>query len=251
MGAFGVNTCDKMAFPGVSISALRKARALKALNRPPCLTTFYRPVQKCEPTGFATVEICVAMGHYRFKTGAGETERTRGDLQTNYQVATVNQLEGGKPLCDDLTTQSSRDYNENKVIFRKKIFCSPFMFHTPAREEQKIASTVDEQPSKSGSIRMKSISCGKALDASLVQVEKEMKEMHPVDAYFAKVERFQKQSYFGATCEARAAINKSEHVTVSMILPTCHKNPYSEATVKEIRSVDSRDGAKIAVTKTY
>ncbi|GBP51186.1 hypothetical protein EVAR_98010_1 [Eumeta japonica] len=37
-----------------------------------------------------------------------------------------------------------------------------------------------------------------------------------------------------ATCKARAAINKSEHLkTLSIILPTHCKNPYSEATVKE------------------
>ncbi|GBP94277.1 hypothetical protein EVAR_102924_1 [Eumeta japonica] len=54
-----------------------------------------------------------------------------------------------------------------------------------------------------------------------------------------------------ATCEARAAINKSDHLkTLSIILPTCRMNPYSETTVKEIRSASLRGGAEIAVTNT-
>ncbi|GBP16786.1 hypothetical protein EVAR_13395_1 [Eumeta japonica] len=51
-----------------------------------------------------------------------------------------------------------------------------------------------------------------------------------------------------ATCEARAAINKSNIEMLSIILPTHCKNPCSQATVKKIRSVGLRGGVEIAAT---
>ncbi|GBP28539.1 hypothetical protein EVAR_23004_1 [Eumeta japonica] len=51
-----------------------------------------------------------------------------------------------------------------------------------------------------------------------------------------------------ATCEAHAVIKNLNIETLSITLPTHRKSPYSEATVKQIRSAGARGGAEIAVT---